>query len=202
MKKFIFLILILLMTQNIFAADISANFVVDYLTNKTFKDTLTAADKDSVYITFPIHNRSAQMSVNGENYLSKTLPTGSRLGSSRKVFDITGDVDLHIRCTTESGASNSVALWTKYFAWCPDSSRFEIARHDSTFLDLDTPGVFFASTADTLDFITGNLYICPVSSHIKAEPGFVLYYSTDDSDAVFYIEIWISITRHVTPQQP
>ena len=180
----------------LFGGDISANFVVDYGKFTTFKDTLsTSHRKDSVYVMFSIHNRN-------KFYISKTLPTGALIGTSRKVFDITGDVVLHSRYTTSAGAANSVVLWTKYFTWAADSSRFEIARHDSTFLDLDSPGIFTATSADSLDFITGNLYLTPLTSHLKAVAGYVIYYSTDDATAVFYPEFWQSFTRHVTPGQP
>lgn len=196
MKKIFIVLLLVFSALPVLSADISANFVVDYGKFTTFKDTLnTSHRKDSVYVTFPIHDRNIF-------YMSKVLPTGALLNTSRKVFDITGDVVLHSRYTTASGASNSVVLWTKYLTWAADSSRFEVARFDSTFLDLDSPGSYTSTAADSLDYVTGKLYITPLSSHLKPVAGYVIYYSTDDSAADFYLEFWQSITRHVTPAQP
>lgn len=196
MKKLLLIIMVCLFAMPLFGGDISANFVVDYGKNNTFKDTLsTTHRKDSVYVTFPNYDRN-------KFYMSKTLPIGALIGASNKVFDITGDVELHLRCTTSAGASNSIVLWCKYLTWAPDSSRFEVLRHDSTFLDLDTPGTYIAAAADSLDFITGDLYHCTLTGHLKAMAGFVVYYSTDDSDAVFYPVFWKSFTRMSTPGQP
>ena len=191
MKKIIVFMLLLAFSLPVFAQD---DFVVDYGKFDTFRDTLTNASKDSVILLYPIHKRNI-------TYFEQATPTGALLNSSRKVYDIAGDLVLHLAFESIVGAGD-VVFWTKNLVWNPITEAYEHTKHDSTFLDLDTPATYTSASADTLTYTEGVTYICPLTSHLQAVAGKVIYYSTDDNGTTTDLMMWYSFTRYSSPGMP
>ena len=142
--------------------------------------TLTNSDTAVVYFLLPDNF--------GNWYASETLPTRYYSGTNQRALAwwSSGDIYLALEPNASTGMAagetDSLSAYIQPLVWDAYDGEFAVVETDKTYLVFDTAGTYTATSADWIDWTTGQEYGCLLTGELWPVAGFALTLTQMDAD--------------------
>jgi len=172
MKKFLTIAILLMLAGSTFAQFEEG----ERITFKSIKPrfgfcTLDSAVAKVFYIPWPTTRWSQQTT------LDTVALTTAHPAYQRQELQATGDVFVQVLMDTVTrDESDSLIAWIKPYTYDYNKEAWAESANDSTFLVLDTPGVYAQAGVDYLDWTHGKTYTVQLSNELWSSGGFTLHF--------------------------
>ena len=181
MKKFLTIAILLMLAGSTFAQFEEG----ERITFKSIKPrfgfcTLDSAVAKVFYIPWPTTRWSQQTT------LDTVALTTAHPAYQRQELQATGDVFIGVVLEEITAESDSLIAWIKPYWFDTTKESWYESANDSTFLVLDTPGVYAQAGVDYLDWTTAKSYSVQLSNELWSSGGFTLtfkQYTYDNAGA-------------------